>query len=91
MDFSKYIQFYPEYEDAYWYRGNINLALKKYKEAINDFNKYMEWDPYDGETNYLRGNAKYYAGDKTSACLDWKKASELGFEKADEALTKYCK
>jgi hypothetical protein len=59
--------------------------------AIADFNKAIEinadaWFPY-GE----RGDAKYYLGDKSGACLDWRKAGELEYENAYEAIKKYCR
>jgi hypothetical protein len=33
---------------------------------------------------------KFNLNDKNGACLDWKKASELGFAKANESINKYC-
>jgi hypothetical protein len=40
---------------------------------------------------YIRANIEYDMGAKATACLDYKKARELGLDKADEMLNTRCK
>lgn len=39
---------------------------------------------------YNRGNAKYDSQDMNGACLDWRKAGELGSREAYDNIKKYC-
>ena len=45
---------------------------------------------YDGETYYFKGLARFYSGDKSGACDDWKESALLGETKAMEQLIKNC-
>jgi hypothetical protein len=40
--------------------------------------------------NYVRGLSKIILGQKDSGCLDLSKAGELGYDRAYEAIEKYC-
>ena len=59
--------------------------------AIDDYNKAIEINPQYAEAFNNRGNAKAKLGDKEGACLDWRKAGELGVNGAYELIKKYCK
>jgi hypothetical protein len=41
--------------------------------------------------HYNRGIARYNSGDKDGACIDIRKALELGFEQAEGTLKRMCK
>lgn len=55
---------YPKYYEAYIYRGKLYLKLKKYKEALLDFEKAISLHPdkyigYIGRGDCLRLTEKY--------------------------------
>jgi Flp pilus assembly protein TadD len=71
--------------------ANMEMSFGDYNGAKTDFWKAIQIDPNNAEAYYGRGIAKYKLGDKSGACLDLRKAGELGYEKAYEAIKKYCK
>ena len=54
------------------------MQLKKYEEAIRDFDFLIEVDPHYSGYYYQRGLAKLKLKDKAGACGDFKLASNLG-------------
>jgi len=88
---NKDIRINPEYGEAYNNRGLVKSELKDYEGAITDFTKVIELNPEHSEAHYNRGMAKINSGTNASACDDLKRASELGFEKANEVVAKFCK
>lgn len=64
--------------------------LKDYKGAIPYCNEAIASNPKEGEAYYYRGNSKYELKDTTGACIDLRKALELGYKKADEIILKSC-
>ncbi|HEX7413386.1 MAG TPA: tetratricopeptide repeat protein [Bacteroidia bacterium] len=89
-DYTIALKIDPKSSSAYADRAKAREALKNYKGAIEDYTKCIELTPY-GDDYYKRGNAKMKAGDKSGACVDLKKADELGNKDAEEAISKYCK
>jgi len=63
----------------------------EFAEAIKDYTKTLELDPGNSLAYLNRGLAKAELGDKNNACLDFKKALELGNKKAEELISKHCK
>lgn len=63
---------------------------KDYKGAIPYCNEAIFSNPKEGEAYYYRGNAKYALKDTSGACIDLRKALELGYKKADEVILKSC-
>jgi hypothetical protein len=47
--------------------------------------------PDNGAVHLGRGISKFYLGDKTGACEDWRTASARGAINAAELITEYCK
>jgi Tfp pilus assembly protein PilF len=64
--------------------------LKNFTSAIADYTKVIEMDPRNHEAFTNRGVAYQYMGENIRACLDWKKAAEMGSEKASQFHEKYC-
>ena len=61
---------YPKYYEAYIYRGKLYLKLKKYKDALLDFEKAISLHPdkyiaYIGKGDCLRLSEKYDEGKVT--------------------------
>jgi hypothetical protein len=59
--------------------------------AIEDYTTSIELYPGDPETYYQRGMVKLQAGNKYDACLDLKKAEEMGLAEAKAEIKKNCK
>ena len=53
--------------------------------------KSIELDPNNDNAYVNRGLAYFYLKQMNSACRDWQKASDMGNEKATEAVEQYCK
>ena len=75
--FSRLIQSYPHYADAYYNRGLAKAKLGDKKGAIADYNKAIEIDTNLAEAYEERGNLWLKLKDKNQAIKDFKKAAEL--------------
>ena len=67
------------------------MGKKDFEGAKSDYAKVIEIKPNDGLAYYPRGFVEIKMKLKVDACNDFNKAKELGFAKADEMITKYCK
>ncbi|MCE5346706.1 MAG: hypothetical protein LLG13_10525 [Bacteroidales bacterium] len=75
---------------SYHNRGEARLMLKKYTEAIDDFNYYIDnIEDSSDDSYFLRGIAKMELDLLESACQDWYIAKELGHDEANKYLQKY--
>ena len=75
--FSRLIQSYPNYADAYYNRGLAKTKLGDKQGAIADYNKAIEIDTNLAEAYEERGNLWLKLKDKNQAIKDFKKAAEL--------------
>jgi tetratricopeptide (TPR) repeat protein len=64
---------------------------QNYQKAIEDYTSSIELYPTDAETYYQRALVKILIGNKYDACLDFKKADELGSPEAKAEIKKHCK
>ncbi len=91
-DYSKAIEFRPDYYKAYNNRGFANLILENYNDAIEDFTSVIKYDNYQTEfTNMALGNrgiAKLHINE--DGCIDLKKAMEEGNDKVKAIYKEYC-
>jgi tetratricopeptide (TPR) repeat protein len=71
--------------------GYSKAKLDEPAEAISWFDKAAEADPKRGETFYRRGLVKLLVGQRVEACLDFGKATELGYKAATAASNNYCR
>lgn len=74
----------------YFNRGNVFLKMKDNVNAMKDFNRTIELEPYFHGAFNNRGFIKFNKQDKRGACDDWKKALELGNKKVVKYIAKYC-
>lgn len=97
--FNQALKVNPDSDDflIYSFRGNARSKMRRYNDAIDDFDKALDLQPNDimeysnWVRNYFnRGVAKYYMEDMMGACKDWNKALELGFGPAHDYLMEYC-
>jgi len=81
---------YSQTAQEYFDRGITKFNLENFAEAIVDFTKAIEIDPKYAIAYVFRGRLKITLGQKESACLDFRKAGELGRADAWEDIKKYC-
>ena len=72
-------------------KAAVEYALNDYRSSMVDANKAIEYDAKYSKAFYIRGLSKVELGITESACSDFKKALEFGFEGANEMITKHCK
>ena len=76
-DFNKAIELDSNYHEPYYFRGIINMILKKFNEAFEDFNSVLKIDSDNKWGYFHRGNALNELNDFTDAITDFDKALEL--------------
>lgn len=87
LDYNNAIEIDSNNSQAYAYKGRLYYELKKYNEAIKNFNKAIELDSNMAYAYYNRGLIRYTVFyDFKNGCVDFKKASFLGYNEASEAL-----
>jgi tetratricopeptide (TPR) repeat protein len=72
-------------------RGEVFEKLKNYEAAIQDYTRVIEMKQDLANAHYLRGQATARLGNAEEACVDWKKAAELGHEEAKGVIVYNCK
>lgn len=76
-EFTKVIEFAPNYADAYLNRGMAYSHKKNYEQAISDFTKIIELDQNDANVYMIRGLAYFGKENYDQAISDFTKAIEL--------------
>ncbi len=89
LDFTKAILFDSLNIDAYKNRGNAYASIKKFEEAMFDYNNVLKHLPNDAGIYMNIGNIKHQMNDK-SACEYWQKAKSLGLMDAQKMISKFC-
>lgn len=84
-EFDEYILKFPDKFEGYYDRANLNFDYGLYEIAIDDYNKVISIKEYP-VAFYNRGLCYFKLGQEENACKDIRKAIELGYEKAKEAL-----
>lgn len=72
----------PDYYWAYNKRAYAKARMKKFQEAVSDYNKAIELNPTDPRLFTFRGLAKLQMKDKTGGCEDIKKGVAEGHKNA---------
>jgi protein O-mannosyl-transferase len=76
-DFNKAIELNPDYDKAYYNRGNNNLLLQNPEKALSDLSKAIELNPAYFQAYYNRGNIYNDKEEYDKALADYSKAIEL--------------
>jgi len=88
-DFSKAIEHGKNGDNlsvSYYLRGYAQSALKRFKNAIRDFDEAIRLDPKYEYAYYSRGLCKLHIDDKSGAIRDLKMSASLGCNEAKEML-----
>lgn len=89
-DYTNALGYYPQNGPAYFHSGLAKQNLKEYRAAIIDFSKAIYFNNSDGASYYGRGVCYILIGNKQKCCFDLSKASELGYNDANQAIQNYC-
>ena len=77
--------------DTYIIRGHAYSEIKKYQEAIMNYNTVIKMKPDYAEAYHLKGLAEIEKGEVDAGCLDLSKAGELGSNDAYNDIKIHCK
>ena len=78
-------------EYMYQTRASSFFNLRRLQEAADDYTKAIAINPKLGQAYFNRGSTYLNMQQKEKACADWKAASDLGFTKANEMISAYCR
>ena len=81
-DLDKVVELLPDFQYAYFNRGNVSVKLSDFKSAVVDYGRAIEIDDRFAEAYFNRGLARVYTGDYENAMADLSKAGELGLYQA---------
>ena len=73
LDYSKAIEYNPNYSDAYLYRGALLNELHEYGDAVRDFDKVISFNPGFAKAYSGRGFALFELGLYSMALSDFDK------------------
>jgi len=93
-NFTKALKFKSDYKPSvpilYLSRGRAKYDEELYSSAIMDLNKSIELRADDYEAYVFRAKCKIQLGESEEACLDLKKAENLGYLEANQLIRYYC-
>lgn len=90
-DFDKAINIKPYDFDAYNNRAVAKGNLGNFRGAIEDLGMAIHLKPDFATAYFTRGQAYIQIKNKNKACEDFKKAYELGYERALGEIERYCR
>lgn len=90
-DYMEIIHVDNSYWKAYYERSRLKYKFGKFADALTDLDKTLELNPEFGEGYFAKGWVVFELKDTNTACESWKKASSLGFKKANDPIAKNCK
>jgi tetratricopeptide (TPR) repeat protein len=88
--FNEYIALVPEDNTAYRVRAFCHYHTQAYDECLSDINHFFEVQGIDGSLLNLRGVCLRAQGDLEAACLDFRRAMNMGIENARTNYQRFC-
>jgi len=88
-DLKKVIELNSNNYKAFLKLGILHIEKKRFYEALQYLDKSIKINP-TAEAYFYRGAIYYEMNDLKNSCLDLQKAKNLGYEKAQEILEKFC-
>ena len=85
------IKISPDSEYGWYSKAYLKNLKGNYKGAIRDCTRAIKINSKDAFAFSNRGNAKLMLGKRDEACLDFRKARELGMFQAKEMIKQHCK
>ena len=88
-DLDKVVALMPDFPQAFFNRGNVQVKLNDFKSAVVDYSEAIRLDDRFAEAYYNRGLAYLYLGNTEEAIADLSKAGELGIFSAYNVIKRY--
>ncbi len=66
--------------EVHFQRGNVFLRTDQFPKAIAAYTLAIQAYPQFATAYHKRGTAHYFSDNHPAACLDWKRACDLGHE-----------
>jgi tetratricopeptide (TPR) repeat protein len=76
--------------NSYFLLAETMMEVKDYGNAIKNLNKIILSDPQNARAYFLKGTSELAINEKNKACLDLRKAGDLGYYDAYELIIKNC-
>ncbi len=89
INLNQAIELNPNAPDAYVYKGMVLIRQGKVDKALEHYNTAIRYDNNYAAAYYHRGVLKALSK-KGGACEDLRKAQSLGYDRANDAINKYC-
>jgi len=86
LDFNKAIELNPNYTDAYINRGNAYSKQLRYEDAVHNFTLAIRLNPKEPIAFFNKGLTEYMRGKNEVARSDLKRAADLGYKPALNAI-----
>jgi len=95
LDYNEAIRLNNTHVIYYYRRASTKYSLKRYTEAIQDFNKVIDMNAPEAKTQYnysvyYRGRSYYYLNNLANACKDFKRSGDLGIAAGKKDYGSYC-
>ncbi|MBQ8734377.1 MAG: tetratricopeptide repeat protein [Bacteroidaceae bacterium] len=88
-DLTQVITLMPDFEYAYFNRGNVFVKLADFKSAVVDYSEAIKLDNAFAEAYFNRGLAYIYLGKTAEGIADLSKAGELGLYSAYNIIKRF--
>ena len=88
-DLNKVIELAPDFDCAYYNRGNLFCLQNDYHAAMVDYNKAISLNPLFAEAYYNRGLTQIFLGNLQEGLSDLSKAGELGIYSVYNIIKRY--
>lgn len=89
-DYTKAIDVKEDFFKAWINRGNVLFKLERYNDAIEDFNVALIYQSDYAPAIYNRALAKIKLKNRQEACVDLKRAEELGMKVEKKIKSRIC-
>ncbi len=80
------LKYDPKFVPALYSRGYTFFSLEKYGQALSDFNKVTELDPFHRDGFYMKATIQEFQGDLSSALENYRRALEIDPKFSDAAV-----
>lgn len=84
--FNKAVKYDKSNFEAYYYRGCVKVNMKRYQDAIADFEKTIELKPDYADAYFNIGRVYFILNDEDQACEYYKLAAKYGRPNLEDYL-----
>jgi tetratricopeptide (TPR) repeat protein len=89
-DYDMAITIIEKLTQTYSTRSEIKNVLGDTQGSVAELDALNKLKPYLSEAYYRRGSVKKFLSNKDGSCIDFNKAMEMGYPKAETSMKQYC-